>query len=88
MFLFCLYYLKRKQPHSAEAHPAVQRVQVRDAGSPVEVKDGIQAQDRQEQSQQHQAAVHQLPGRLPLTPGGRHTIHHSRCKTKRTKKYC
>lgn len=43
-------YLKCKHHYSADAHPAVQRVQIRDVEASVEVKHSTQAQDGQKQS--------------------------------------
>lgn len=76
----CYPYLECKHYHSADAHPAVQRVQVREVEASVEVKHSTQAQDGQKQSQKHQSTMHQLPDVLLLHPGERYTIHNNRCR--------
>lgn len=76
----CHSYLNCKHGHSADPHPAVQRVQVSDVEVAVEVEHSVQAQAGQEQRQQHEAGVHQLPGEFLLPPGERHTMHNSCCR--------
>lgn len=62
-------YLGSEQDYGADAHPAVEGIQVGDVVACVEVKHSTQPKDGQDQGGQQQSSVHQLPVLLPLTPG-------------------
>lgn len=45
----------------------------------VEAEDGAKPQDGQQQSEEHERGVQQLPGEFVLTPGQGDAVQHSSC---------
>ena len=78
---FTRSYLRGEQSHGTDAHPAVDGVEGGDVFGAVDLKHGTQAHDGQEQSQQHEACVGQLPGPLVAAPGERDPVQHCPCST-------
>ena len=76
LYAFTVTDLHGEQCHSADAHPAVDGVEGGDLFGTVDLKHGTQADDGQEQSQQHQPCVGQLPWPLVATPGEGNTVKH------------
>lgn len=72
-------YLSGKQSRGGDPHPAVQRVHVGDFLGVVEAEDGAKPHHGQQQGEEHERGVQQLPGEFVLTPGQGDAVQHSSC---------
>ncbi len=73
-------YLRGEKSCGGDPNPAVQGVEVGNFFGIVEVKHGTQPHDWQDQGEEHQCSMQQLPGEFILTPGQGDTVHHSSCR--------
>lgn len=69
-------YLEGEEGGGGDADPAVQRVEVGDALDVVEPEDGAEPPHGEEEGEEHQAGVQQLPRPLVPPPGERDAVQH------------
>lgn len=79
-FLHLNFYLCGKQSCSSNSNPAVQGVHIRDVVDVVVVEHRTKSHDGQDQSEEHQRSMEELPGEFILTPGQGNAVQHSSCK--------
>lgn len=74
-----LAYLQGEEGGGGDPDPAVQRVDVGDVLGVVEAEDGAEPDHGQQQSQEHQRRVQQLPVQFTLAPGQRDAVQNRPC---------
>lgn len=72
-------YLEGEEGGGGHADPAVQRVDVGNVFGVVEAKDGAEPDHGQQQCQEHQRRVQQLPAQFRLGPGQRDAVQNRPC---------
>lgn len=75
-----LAYLEGEEGGGGDADPAVQRVDVGDVFGAVEAEDGAEPDHRQQQRQEHQRRMQQLPAQFGLSPGQRDAVQNRSCR--------
>lgn len=76
-------YLNGEKSCSGDSDPAVQGVDVGSVIGIVEVKHSTEPHDRQDQGEEHQCSMQQLPGEFVLAPSHWDTVQHSSCREKK-----
>lgn len=70
-------HLSGKQGAGEDSHPAVQRIEVWCVIGIVVVEHGTQAHNGEDQREEEEAGMENLPWQFVLSPGQWDTIHHS-----------